>query len=1156
MTGPPPIHLGATPLPPEAQPVAGHLLEDEGEPAYAIEHAEGLPPFMMSVISSADHWLYASSNGALTAGRRNPANALFPYVTEDKVHDAAGVTGPRTALLCTRGDHRALWRPLLEADRLAWPVTRRLVKPVLGHRVAWEESNQALGLRFRAEWRTSQAHGFVRVCTLVNEGTTPAAVRLLDGLLNLLPADVDDGLQGAMSCLVDAYKRTERVAGTTLALYTLAAQVVDRPEPRESLHATTAWSHGLPGARIHLSAAAFGPFERGQPLEEPAESRGQRGAYLVEAEVTLPPGGQARWLTVADLRRTQGDVAALLQALREPAALAAAVEADVARGAARLRALVAATDGLQVTADEEGAAHHAANVLFNDLRGGLFAHGHLVPGPDLAAFVARSSRATHARHRALLEGLPALAPRADVLSRLAAAGDPDLDRLGLEYLPITFSRRHGDPSRPWNRFDIRVLDEAGGQRLAYQGNWRDIFQNWEALSLSHPAFVESMVARFVSASTADGHNPYRITSDGIDWEVPEPDHAWSGIGYWGDHQLIYLLRLLERSRELHPEALPALLERPLFTYADVPYAIAPLDRLLADPHRTISFDEARHRRALERAAAEGADGRLLHGPDGLRRVTLLEKLLVPALAKLASLVPEGGVWMNTGRPEWNDANNALVGWGLSVVTLCHLERYLAFLPALLAPLDGGETALSPEVAAWAEATRAALERHEAALVAGGLSDEARLEVLRALGGPASRYRDGLYRHGLSAPEPAAVAPLLDLLRRAHAAVRRSLDANRRPDGLFHSYNLLVPRGPGRGVGVERLPEMLEGQVAILGTTTLGPDGACAVLDALRSSRLWREDQRSYLLYPDRDLPRFLEKGAVPESALARAPLLRRLLEAGDRTVLRRDADGRLRFAAALHHAAPCREALLALRSAGFPGVDDAAVAAVLEVFEEAWHHRAFTGRSGSMFAYEGLGSIYWHMVAKLLLAVQEQAFAAAEDGRPAAVQARLRAHYWAIRDGLGGVKKGPAGWGAFPLDPYSHTPGQGGARQPGMTGQVKEEVLARLGELGVTVRAGRLALQPALLRREELLAAPARLETVALDGAPLAVEVPAGALAFTLGQVPVVVRHATAPGWKVRWADGRVTEVAGPLLDGATCAAVLGRTGQVARLEAHLPIPA
>ena len=96
------------------------------------------------------------------------------------------------------------------------------------------------------------------------------------------------------------------------------------------------------------------------------------------------------------------------------------------------------------------------------------------------------------------------------------------------------------------------------------------------------------------------------------------------------------------------------------------------------------------------------------------------------------------------------------------------------------------------------------------------------------------------------------------------------------------------------------------------------------------------------------------------------------------------------------------------------------------------------------------GSIYWHMVSKLLLAAQECYRQAVETGAQPAVTAALAAAYYDIRQGLG-FNKSPADYGAFPTDPYSHTPMGGGARQPGMTGQVKEEILTRFGELGVSV---------------------------------------------------------------------------------------------------------
>jgi hypothetical protein len=101
-----------------------------------------------------------------------------------------------------------------------------------------------------------------------------------------------------------------------------------------------------------------------------------------------------------------------------------------------------------------------------------------------------------------------------------------------------------------------------------------------------------------------------------------------------------------------------------------------------------------------------------------------------------------------------------------------------------------------------------------------------------------------------------------------------------------------------------------------------------------------------------------------------------------------------------------------------------------------------------MHGYEGIGSIYWHMVAKLLLAVQERTIEVEADGRDEAVLERLTAAYRRVRDGLG-FRKDPATYGAFPTDCYSHTPAHAGAQQPGMTGQVKEEVLTRAGELGL-----------------------------------------------------------------------------------------------------------
>src|SRR5262249_52054872 len=162
----------------------------------------GMKPFFMSVVSDSNHWLFVASNGALTAGRQNPRLALFPYVTEDKVADSAGITGPYTAIIAERGV-RQLWHPFRVSDGLVYARTQNLYKSVLGQRVVFEEVNADLGLAFRYEWSTSHRYGFVRKCTLQNRGVERIRIRLLDGLLNLLPADVDEHLALGFSCLLD-----------------------------------------------------------------------------------------------------------------------------------------------------------------------------------------------------------------------------------------------------------------------------------------------------------------------------------------------------------------------------------------------------------------------------------------------------------------------------------------------------------------------------------------------------------------------------------------------------------------------------------------------------------------------------------------------------------------------------------------------------------------------------------------------------------------------------------------------------------------------------------------------------------------------------------------------------------------------------------------
>ncbi|HAJ37061.1 MAG TPA: hypothetical protein DCL15_15375, partial [Chloroflexi bacterium] len=253
-------------------------------------------------------------------------------------------------------------------------------------------------------------------------------------------------------------------------------------------------------------------------------------------------------------------------------------------------------------------------------------------------------------------------------------------------------------------------------------------------------------ARFLNATTADGYNPYRVTRAGIEWETPEPDNPWANIGYWSDHQIIYLQKLLEISNHFHPNLLKELLNQRIYSHADIPYRIRTYAQLLENPYATIDYDWEHANSVAARVAEIGSDGKLVVDGDGrIFHVTLAEKLLLLILVKLTNLVPEGGVWMNTQRPEWNDANNALVGKGLSVVTAAYLRRMLCFCQQLLA--QGPATLELTEAVRELLATVSAIfSVHEDAL-ATGFDNTRRRAIMDELGQAGSDYRARIYHAG-------------------------------------------------------------------------------------------------------------------------------------------------------------------------------------------------------------------------------------------------------------------------------------------------------------------------------------------------------------------------------------------------------------------------
>ncbi|MDQ8182061.1 hypothetical protein [Pelagicoccus sp. SDUM812005] len=1120
----------------------------EGEPFYRIAEVDRMDPFLMNVVSGTNHWMFAASNGALTAGRRNADHALFPYCTQDKLFESFRTVGSCTLLWVDIGVGAVLWEPFRSEIR-GTARCRNLYKSIDGNRVVFEEEDSELGLRFRYSWMMGEQYGFIRQASLERLSEEPVTVRVLDGIQNLVPYGLDQNFVSHFSNLADAYKKNELLPEEGLGIYYLSSIPTDRAEPSEGLKASVAWSTGIDRDCVLLCSRQLEAFRKGEALVAEEETRGERCSYFVESSFQLAGNEERQWWMAAEIEQDAGQIERLRETLNGAPSLAEELRKDFLENQRLLRSKVGASDGLQLTANPIRDARHRSNTLFNVMRGGVFNDGYRISVADFCRYLGSWNKPLGEKYASLETVLGASVSRGDLVEWAEGRQDPDLFRLACEYLPLSFSRRHGDPSRPWNKFSIETQDEEGNPVLAYQGNWRDIFQNWEPLGYAYPEYLTGMIFRFLNATTADGYNPYRVTRDGFDWETLDPNEPWSNIGYWGDHQVIYLLKLLEALHRHAPAALVELCDKELFVYAHVPYRIRGFASIWKDPRQTVFYDDAASEVLGEREGKIGADGKLLRNDEGeIVRANLMEKLLSPLLAKLSNFVLDGGIWMNTQRPEWNDANNALVGYGVSVVTLCYVNRYLEFLAPLVDAIPAErELNVDEKVATFLVELDGIFERFEPVLEK-GTDAETRYQLLEALGESGEAYRESVYggRLGVSRVE-LKLDVLRGFLKRAERFVGHSIDSNRRSDAMYHSYNLLRPSG-AEAVEIGRLPEMLEGQVAALSSNRLAPEAAVELLDGLRRSRLYREDVQSYMLYPDKDLPRFLEKNRVSSEKVERCAALQAMLASGDERIIAQDSRGVFRFNGSFKNAGDVELALGRLAADYEILGNEERVREVLELFEETFDHRSFTGRSGTFFAYEGLGSVYWHMVSKLVLAIQENCLKA--EGK--AAYESLVGHYFECLSGLG-FDKSPAAYGAFPIDAYSHTPKHMGAQQPGMTGQVKEDILSRWGELGVRVSEGRIRFDPKLLKESEFIQDVDTFEYIDVAGGVQSVELEAGTLAFTYCQTPFVFRIAEEAGVSLTLSDGRVTQRSKLELSVEESASLFSRTGAVAQVLVSIP---
>ncbi|NTW09501.1 MAG: hypothetical protein HGA28_08040, partial [Anaerolineaceae bacterium] len=131
---------------------------------------------------------------------------------------------------------------------------------------------------------------------------------------------------------------------------------------------------------------------------------------------------------------------------------------------------------------------------------------------------------------------------------------------------------------------------------------------------------------------------------------------------------------------------------------------------------------------------------------------------------------------------------------------------------------------------------------------------------------------------------------------------------------------------------------------------------------------------------------------------------------------------------------------------------------------------------------------------------------------------------------------------------YSHTPKGQGAKQPGMSGMVKEEVITRQQELGFSIADGKLSFDLLLLDRKEFLEKASTFNYWNIDGLQEQVELPPGSIVNTICQVPIIFQESNQATITIHFKDGKTQQIQGHELDSVASSHLFMRDGVIHHL--------
>jgi len=121
-----------------------------------------------------------------------------------------------------------------------------------------------------------------------------------------------------------------------------------------------------------------------------------------------------------------------------------------------------------------------------------------------------------------------------------------------------------------------------------------------------------------------------------------------------------------------------------------------------------------------------------------------------------------------------------------------------------------------------------------------------------------------------------------------------------------------------------------------------------------------------------------------------------------------------------------------------------------------------------------------------------------------------------------------------------------------LTGQVKEDVISRISELGLVIRNGEIVFDAALINTEEILDKKQLFEYYSIDGENRQISLDKNQLVYTFCQVPVIYTFSDEEKISVYFKNGKADKIQGNTINEKISTMIFSRSGEVKSVEVTL----